>query len=102
MGLPGCRFGLLERLPLGREEGFLVREAGLFFLGVTGFFGLIIFTVGWGDAAVVNSFLAAVEGTCVVWKPVFEGFEWLLYVGVVRGTLYVQWLYGLVCGLDKW
>lgn len=100
IGLSGRWFWLLERLPLDQEEGFLVREAELFFLGVVaGFFSLIIFTVDWGDAAVVNGFLAVVEGARVVWKPAFDGTEWSLYMGVVRGTLCVQWLYGLIRGV---
>lgn len=106
MGLSTRWFWLLERLPLGREEGFLARGAGLLFLGVTaGFFSLIILTVGWGDAAVVSGFLAVVEGARVVWKTVFGVTECPFDLGVVRGTLCVQWLYelirGVVCGSEK-
>lgn len=97
-GLCGLWFWLLERPPLGQEDGFLEREVELFFLGVTaGFFSLMIFTVGWGDAAVVNGFLAVVEGALVIVKPAFDVTEW--YAGVVRGTLCVLGLYGLVRGV---
>ncbi len=100
IGLSACWFWLLERLPLDQEEGFLARVVELFFLGVVaGFFSLIIFTVDWGDAAVVSGFLAVVEGACVVWKPAFDGTEWSLYMRVVRGTLCVSWLYGLIRGV---
>lgn len=101
MGLSGGWFWLLERPSLDKEEGFLAREAELFFLGVTaGFFSLMIFTVGWGDAAVVNGFLlAVVEGALVVRKPALVGIERSSYMGVVRGTLCVQWPYGLIRGV---
>lgn len=76
-----------------QDEGFLPRE--VFFLGVTaGFFSLMTFTVDWGNAAVVNGFLAVVEGDCVVVELVFDGTGW--YMGVVRGTLCVQ---GLIRGV---
>lgn len=85
---------------LGREEGFLARGAGLLFLGVTaGFFSLIIFTVDWGDAAVVSDFLAVVEGARVVRETVFDVTERPFDMGVVRGTLCVLWLYGLIRGV---
>lgn len=85
---------------MDQEEGFLARETELFFLGVTaGLFGLIIFTVGCNDGVAVNGFLAVVEGACVVWRPPFDGTEWSLYMGVVRGTLCVQRLYGLIRGV---
>lgn len=52
---------------MDQEEGFLARETELFFLGVTaGFFSFMIFTVDWGDAAVLNGCLAVVGGACVV------------------------------------
>lgn len=103
MGLSGCLFWLLERMPLDQEEGFLARETELFFLGVTeGFLSLMIFTVGWGGGAMVDVFLADVEGACVVWKPAFVGTRWSLYAAVVRGTLCVQWLYGLIRGVMWW
>ncbi len=98
LGLSARCFWFLERPLLGQEEGFLVREGELFFLGVTaGFFSLTIFTVGCSDAVEVSGFLAVVEGTCVVWKPASDGTEWTLYMGVVRGlTRGVVW--GLVKG----
>lgn len=91
---------------MDQVEGFLAREAELFFLGVTeDFFSLITLTVDWGDAAVVNGFLKVVEGACVVWRPAFDVTEVSLYMGVVSATLCVQWLYGLtrrvVWGLEK-
>lgn len=52
---------------MDHDEGFLALEPELFFLGVgEDFFSLIIFIVGCGDAVVVNSFLAGVEGAFVV------------------------------------
>lgn len=88
-----CRsFWPLERPPLGKEEGFLAREVELVFLGVTaGFLSLIIFTVGWGGAAVVNGFLVVVEGAGVTLES--------LYTGVVRGFLGVPRLNGLTRGV---
>lgn len=99
MGLSARWFWLF----LGLEDVFLARGAGLLFLDVTaGFLSLIIFTVDWGDATVVSAFLAVVEGACVVWKTVFGVTECLFDTGVVRGTLCVRCLYGLirvvVCG----
>lgn len=96
LGLSVCCFW-----PLDQEEGFLARETELFFLGVTaaGFFSFTIFTVG--VAAVVNGFLAVVEGARVVWKPAVDGTGWLLYMGVVRGTLCVHWLYGSIRGVVR-
>lgn len=90
MGLSGGWFGLLGRPPLDQEEDFLALEAEVFFFGVTaGFFSLIILIMGWAGAAVVNIFLAVVAGACVVWR-----MEWP--IGVVRGTLCIQWLNGLM------
>ena len=100
-GTPRALVWFLE--PLDRDKGFLPRETELLFFGVTaGFFTLMIFSVDWADAAVVNSFLLVVEGARVVWTPVLDGTECFLYMGVVRGALCVQWLCGLVWGLDKW
>lgn len=96
-GLSARCFWFLERASLGQEEeGFLARVVGPFFLGVTGLFVLITFTVG--DAAVVTGFLAVVEeGARVVRRPALDGTEWR--TGVVRGTLRVQWLYGVTRGV---
>lgn len=90
MGLSAGWFGLLGRPPLDQEKDFLALEAeGFFFCVTAGFFSLIILIMGWVDAAVVNIFLAVVEGACVVWR-----MEWP--IGVVRGTLCVLLLYGLM------
>lgn len=68
---------------MDQEGGFLTLEAELFFLGVTeDFFSLTIFFVGCGNAVVVNSFPAGVEGAFVLF----------LSIRVVRGILGVTWL----------